>query len=237
MIHALSAMRPCRITHIRHGLGSGGKVKQFVNVVRTDREAEKNVLAEIVRGWFGPDAGRPGTRFEVAFESAGDRLQMEPVDVQRPNPSAETWRHYMREDIAPLFGLTFSTAIWNQGFVVGDGHMFLLVTLEKGELNKDHRYEDHFLAADRFQWQSQNRTKQESKHGRLIRDHAASGVEVHLFVRKRKVLDGKGASFVYCGPVDFESWEGEQPISINWRLRDPVPSAMRESLDVPAHSS
>ena len=212
-------------------------VKQFVNVVRTDREAEKNVLEDIVRGWFGPDAGRPGTRFEVAFESAGDRLQMEPVDVQRPNPSAETWRHYMREDIAPLFGLTFSTAIWNQGFVVGDGHMFLLVTLEKGELNKDHRYEDHFLAADRFQWQSQNRTKQESKHGRLIRDHAASGVEVHLFVRKRKVLDGKGASFVYCGPVDFESWEGEQPISVNWRLRDPVPSAMRAPLDVPAHSS
>ena len=109
-----------------------------------------------------------------------------------------------------------------------------LVTLDKGGLNKDHRYEDHFLTADRFQWQSQNRTKQESKHGRLIRDHAASGDQVHLFVRKRKVLDGKGAPFVYCGQVEFESWEGNNPISVNWRLRDPVPSAMRKSLDVPA---
>jgi hypothetical protein len=159
---------------------------------------------------------------------------MEPVDVQRPDSSAESWRHYMREDIAPLFGLTFSTAIWNQGFVVAGGHVFLLVTLDKGGLNKDHRYDDHFLAADRFQWQSQNRTKQESKHGRLIRDHAASGDQVHLFVRKRKVLDGKGAPFVYCGQVEFESWEGNNPISVNWRLRDPVPSAMRASLDVPA---
>lgn len=208
-------------------------VKEFVNVARTDRESEQNVLAEIVRGWFGPDAGRPGTRYEVAFDRAGDRLKMEPVTVQSSTSGAETWRHYMREDIAPLFGLTFSTAVWNQGFVVADGHVFLLVTLEKGGLNKDHRYEDHFLSANSFQWQSQNRTKQDSKHGRLIRDHDSSGVEVHLFVRKRKVLDGKGAPFVYCGLVDFQSWEGEKPISVNWKLREVVPVGIRKSLDVP----
>ena len=211
-------------------------VKEFVNVVRTDRESEENVLADLVRGWFGPDAGRPGTRFEVAFEPTGDQLRMQPVTLQEAESAAETWRHYMREDIPPLFGLTFNQAIWNQGFVADDGHVFLLVTLDKGGLNKDHRYEDHFLSSDRFQWQSQNRTKQEGKHGRLIRDHEKEGVSVHLFIRKRKVLDGKAAPFVYCGLVDFESWEGEKPISVLWRLREPVPQAMVESLGVPEGS-
>ncbi|MFV1967931.1 MAG: DUF3427 domain-containing protein [Pirellulaceae bacterium] len=68
----------------------------------------------------------------------------------------------------------------------------LLVTLEKAGLNKDHRYEDHFLSVDRFQWQSQNKAKQESQHGQLIHNHHTAGVDVHLFVRKCKVLDGRG---------------------------------------------
>jgi superfamily II DNA or RNA helicase len=59
--------------------------KEFVNVVRTDRESETNVLADIIRGWFGPDAGRPGTRYEVAFEPAGDALQMLPVVIHQAN--------------------------------------------------------------------------------------------------------------------------------------------------------
>ncbi|MFO0818324.1 MAG: hypothetical protein U1A77_10310 [Pirellulales bacterium] len=36
--------------------------KEFINVVRTDRESETNVLGDILRSWFGPDAGMPGTR-------------------------------------------------------------------------------------------------------------------------------------------------------------------------------
>ncbi|MCM2370618.1 DUF3427 domain-containing protein [Rhodopirellula sp. ICT_H3.1] len=208
--------------------------KEFINVIREDHSTDNNVLTEIVQEWFGPDAGRPGTRYEVRFEPAGDGLIMEPSSSYKHASTAETWRHYMREDIAPLFGLSFSTAIWNQGFVVAGGHVFLLVTLDKGGLNKDHRYEDHFLSEGRFQWQSQNRTKQDSKHGRIIKNAKAEGFEIHLFIRKLKVLDGKAAPFVYCGPVDFESWEGEKPISITWSLREPVPEELRSILDVPA---
>ena len=139
----------------------------------------------------------------------------------------------MRKEIPPLFGLSFNQAKWQQGFVVADRHVFLLVTLEKAALNKEHRYDDHFLSADWFQWQSQNRTKQDSKHGRLIRDHQKEGVSVHLFVRKRKLFNGKAAPFVYCGLVEFESWEGETPISVRWRLRESVPNTMIETLGVP----
>jgi hypothetical protein len=158
---------------------------------------------------------------------------MAPVTLKSDVSTAEAWRHYMREDIAPLFGLAFNPAIWNQGFIAADGHVIILVTLDKGGLNKDHRYEDHFLSPDRFQWQSQNRTKQDSNHGRLIRTHKERGVPIHLFVRNRKVLDGQAAPFVYCGEVAFESWEGEQPISVIWQLREAVPVELRGALNVP----
>jgi len=34
----------------------------------------------------------------------------------------------LREEIPGLFGLAFSRAIWNAGFVNQPGHLFLLVT-------------------------------------------------------------------------------------------------------------
>lgn len=206
--------------------------KEFVNVLRRERDEETNVLPELLRGWFGPDAGLPGTRAEVRFEPTEAGWRMEPV-VRGGPATPRIWSHYKREDIPPLFGLTFNQAIWNQGFVVLEDRVFLLVTLEKGGLNKDHRYEDRFLSPERFAWQSQNKTAQEGKHGRLIRDHREAGAEVHLFVRKRKVIDGKAAPFVYCGTVDFVSWEGDRPISVVWNLREPVPPAIREELAVP----
>jgi hypothetical protein len=42
-------------------------VKQAINEAR-DAGGDTNVLPEVLTAWFGPDAGRPGTHFEVAFE-------------------------------------------------------------------------------------------------------------------------------------------------------------------------
>ena len=120
--------------------------------------SQENVLPAIAHDWFGPDAGRPGTRFEVAFEPTGDSLRMEPVGRTTTAVKAQPWSHYMREDIPPLFGLEFNPSRWNQGFVASEDDVCLLVTLEKSGLNKDHRYEDRFLSPQRFAWQSQNRT-------------------------------------------------------------------------------
>lgn len=207
--------------------------QEFINVIHAAPDSGPNLLGQILREWFGADAGRPGTGFQVALERTAESWRLEPVVPATSSAGAIPWRHYMREDIPPQFDLAFNPAVWNQGFVAVDGHLFLLVTLEKSGLNKDHRYEDRFLSPELFHWQSQNRTTQEGKHGQLIRNHHERGVTVHLFVRKRKVLDGKGAPFVYCGRVDFQSWQGERPISVEWRLREPVPEAVYQTLDVP----
>ena len=177
----------------------------------------------LLRGWFGPDVGRPGTAHRVAFKSGpDDTLALEPIGT-RTELKKELWKTYSREQIPPLFELEFNTGLWNQGFILKEEKIFLLVTLEKKSMAEDHKYEDRFESPTVFHWQSQNRTKQDSKHGQAIRHHDEKGIDVHLFVRPQSTEGGKAAPFVYCGQLDFMEWEGEQPISVRWRLRTPVP--------------
>jgi hypothetical protein len=53
-------------------------VKIAVNVIRRTGE-ERNDLLAIMRRWFGPDAGAPGTRHRVSFKRDGDRFTLTPV--------------------------------------------------------------------------------------------------------------------------------------------------------------
>lgn len=206
-------------------------VKVAVNVV-TKPGSDSNVLPELLRSWFGPDAGKPGTSFRVGFNFTDKGWVMAPIESSKP-AGPQPWKPYMREAIPGLFGLQFSTAIWNVGFVATPGHLFLLVTLDKGDLQDDHQYQDHFVTPELFEWQSQNRTKRDSRHGRLIQQHQQEGVDVHLFVRRAKRVNGESAPFVYCGEVDFVSCKGDAPMTVRWQLRAPVPNQLREQFKVP----
>lgn len=95
-------------------------------------------------------------------------------------------------------------------------------------------YEDHFLSPDTFQWQSQRSTTQASKRGDEIRNHAMKGITLHLFVRRdAKTPQGTGAPFYYCGEVDFLKWHGEKPITVQLRLRHPLPSRLQQQFRIP----
>ena len=109
-------------------------VKVAINVVRRSAD-QPNQLPTILRGWFGPDAGRPGTRHEVALEPGEDGWIIRPIG--RPSSKPELWRAYSREQIPPLFGLKFSQAIWNKGYVLRGNQIFLLVTLDKSTKTED----------------------------------------------------------------------------------------------------
>ena len=211
-------------------LKAGGKeyeanfVKIALNVIRPPG-TEDNQLASVLRSWFGPDAGLGGTRFSVRFVKEGGPWEMQPINPLAHN-GPQLWQKYSREQIPPLFGLEFNASVWNQGFVLKDKQMFLLVTLNKGDLEKSYAYKDHFIDRDTFHWQSQNRTKQDSKAGRAIKGHVEQGISVHLLVRKDPKARQKASPFVYCGELDFVSWEGEKPISVIWKLRNALPGPL-----------
>jgi hypothetical protein len=100
-------------------------------------------------------------------------------------------------------------------------------------MQKEHQYEDHFLAPDLFQWLSQNQHAQEGKAGQALCHHEELGIDVHLFVRAtRKTQRGKAAPFIYCGDVKFVDWEGSKPITIRWKLEEPVPEYLYSSFGI-----
>jgi len=55
----------------------------------------------------------------------------------------------------------------------------------------------------------------------------ANGVTPLLFVRETQKTNGKQTvAFMYLGPVEPAAYHGERPISIEWRLTYPMPSAL-----------
>lgn len=201
-------------------------VKVAVNVIQRP-DSTQNELPAVMRRWFGPDAGAPGTNFLVALRKVAGGLTLFPVNPAERSSRLELWRSYSREQIPPLLGERFSTSRWQTGFVTLPKNIVLLITLEKGDLGGQFQYADHFLSPDLFEMQSQNRTRQESAVGQGIRHHRERDISVHLFVRKRKRVPGGGAApFIYCGEVEFVSWEGERPITIRWKLISPLPERL-----------
>ena len=125
-----------------------------------------------------------------------------------------------REEIPTLFGTEFNPGNWNAGHVVlaeQKAHV-LLVTLNKQGKAAEHRFADYWIDEENFHWQSQNSTKPESSKGKGIIEHARSGWSIHLFVREHKLSNGKGAPFVYYGPVHYVRHEGSGPMNVVLRL-------------------
>ena len=206
-------------------------VKVAVNVIRPAK-GEDNVIASVLRGWFGADAGLPGTDFKVSLtQDENANWVMAPLG-QREREGLLLFKSYSREQIPPLFGEVFNEAIWNSGYVKVSAqnprHLCLLVTLDKAGMVDEHQYRDRFLTSNQFEWHSQNRTLRASKDGELLSGQAHPPALVHLFVRKTKKAGSRAAPFVYCGPVQFESWDGDQPITIRWRLGQPLPERLVE---------
>jgi len=201
-------------------------VKIAVNVLHKAGD-EKNYLPEVLRTFFGPLAGQAGTAHQVKFEMVEGVYELKPMAVAQRKP--ELWQDYMRADIPPLWGLEFNSSSWNQGYVVAGDHMFLLVTLNKQGMAQEHQYADQFKSKDIFQWVSQNRTQRSKPSGQKILNHQRDGRSVHLFVRDQgKTPQGKAAPFLYCGDLEFIKWEGDKPITVEWRLLQPLSDILME---------
>jgi superfamily II DNA or RNA helicase len=206
-------------------------VQVAVNVLHAEG-SETNVLPELLRGWFGEGAGRPGSKHEVVFTKVGEGYRLEPwtpEQVQDPR----LWRSYTRVQVPGFFGFEFKGMESQSGVVVRPGVTLLFVTLDKADMDAAHRYEDAFLSAEEFRWQSQNRTKRESEAGILLRDHGARGQHIHLFVRVDRKVRGVTQPFLYAGELDFVRWEGDSPITVWWKLRSRVPAELQARLRVP----
>ena len=208
-------------------------VKVAVNVMRRVG-SEENALHEVLRGWFGENAGAPGTNHQVSFERAEDAWEMTPVDGAQNAKGAVVGKSYTRDEAAALYGLTADGRTWQQGYVRRENHIFLFVTLDKSEMPEEHRYGDRFLSPELFEWKSQNQQARKQPKMQEMRAHREHGISVHLFVRKKGKIDGKAAPFIYCGDVEFVDWEDDNPITVRWRLGEALSASLSQLFGVGA---
>lgn len=204
--------------------------KIAVNVLE-EVGGDTNVLSDVLREWFGPGAGLPGTTQAVEFTRSGEGYSLAPISGELPQ-GPRLWASYVRANVPKLFGFEFRGREGQSGVVERDKLTLLFVTLDKTSQPDTQKYDDAFVSPAEFRWQSQNRTSRDSEPGRRLADHEARGIGVHLFVRPVAKRSGETQPFVYCGPLRFMRWEGDNPITIWWRLNTEVPVELREGLRV-----
>lgn len=197
-----------------------------------DEAAPGNRLPEILRDWFGPDAGMPGTDHRVVFRKRESGWSATPASEAGFARALRVGRSYRREDVAAAFGTTYKGQTWQSGIVPVADALVLFVTLNKNQMSEKSQYKDHFISGEVFEWQSQNQTAQRGKVGQKISRHRELGVAIHLFVRKEGKERGRTMPFYYCGLLDFLEWEGEKPITVKWRLREPLSGGLQAHLSV-----
>lgn len=138
---------------------------------------------------------------------------------------------YNREEILAAMGMsTFGKKSSNR-----EGSAFqkdlnaeaLFVTLKKTEkeYSPTTMYEDYAVNKTLFHWQSQNSISPNSPKGESYITHKDIGKTILLFVREQNVDEyGFTMSYTFLGETEFISSKGAKPMSVEWRLHEPMPS-------------
>jgi superfamily II DNA or RNA helicase/HKD family nuclease len=98
----------------------------------------------------------------------------------------------------------------------------MFVTLDKREgFGETVQFHDYAISPELFHWQTQNRAGRNNATGKRYLESKTNGWRFQLFVR-----EDTDSAFIALGPVELESFEGDRPISIVWRLQVPMPIEM-----------
>ena len=103
------------------------------------------------------------------------------------------------------------------------------VTLRKTEeaYSPTTMYEDYTISERLFHWQSQSTTGASSETGQRYVHHRRLGYTPLLFVREHRMLPGgRAAPYAFLGSAEYVSHEGSKPMSIVWRLQNPIPARL-----------
>jgi len=142
---------------------------------------------------------------------------------------------YTRDEI--LAGLGVNTQNHRQSLREGVFYSKSLKTdLLFGKLQKSEKdfspttmYEDYAINEELFHWQSQSSTSEESPTAQRYFNHQERGSQVLLFVRKSPKNEAKmAAPFIYLGRMNYVRHYGSRPVSIVWKLDDPMPAHILE---------
>ncbi|MFQ3228737.1 MAG: superfamily II DNA or RNA helicase/HKD family nuclease [Reinekea sp.] len=157
----------------------------------------------------------------------------QPIMEALPNVSLRLHARYAREQILVAFGATSfeQQPPSREGlFIIKAQNIELMfVTLDKNEkqFSPTTMYHDYAINEHLFHWQSQNSARPDKGRGLDYIQHQKIGKRLFLFVREQtKDEFGRTMGFVNYGEVEYVSHAGSQPMSITWKLKEPMPHFM-----------
>lgn len=143
-------------------------------------------------------------------------------------PSFKLYEQYQMTDAALLSNYRKThSSFRGSGLVTNGNDYFLFVDLHKEEdIKESINYKDKFINPREFQWQSVNTTSQESDRGKNIIFNKQRGVNLHLFIRKYRKIDGKTEPYIYIGKGNSVYFEGNKPITVRLELENEIPASL-----------
>ncbi len=152
------------------------------------------------------------------------------IDLGFPFP-LKLHSRYNREEILAAIGMsTFSEKSSNREGSAMQKSLnveALFVTLKKTEkeYSPTTMYEDYAVNNSHFHWQSQNSISPHSPKGDSYIRHKEIGKKIILFVREQNVDEyGFTMSYIFLGETEFVKTKGARPMSVEWKLDEPMPS-------------
>lgn len=137
---------------------------------------------------------------------------------------------YTRDQILAAFGLsTLEKKSSNREGTAENKNLnteLLFINLQKSEedFSPTTMYDDYAIDETLFHWQSQSQTTDTSPVGISYIKQSELNKKILLFVRESKNdMYGNTAGYVFVGPGNFISYEGSKPMSITWKLEEPIP--------------
>ncbi|MBU8916019.1 DEAD/DEAH box helicase [Bacillus sp. FJAT-29953] len=143
-------------------------------------------------------------------------------------PHFKLYEQYQMVDAALLSNYRkIHSSFRGSGLLANGNEYFLFIDLHKEEDVKESiNYKDKFISPYEFQWQSVNSTTQQSERGKNIIFNKQRGVNLHLFIRKYREIDGKTEPYIYIGKGNSVSFEGDKPITVIMELENEVPAPL-----------
>lgn len=143
-------------------------------------------------------------------------------------PFFKLYEQYQMVDTALLSNYTkIHSSFRGSGLITNGNEYFLFIDLHKEENIKESiNYKDKFLDRQYFQWQSPNSTSQSSERGKNIIFNKDRKINLHLFVRKYKQLDGVVQPYIYIGKGNTVEYSGEKPITVKIKLDNIAPVSL-----------
>ena len=135
--------------------------------------------------------------------------------------------HYTRDQIFSAMDYYKTNTIRQGVFHLPEKKLdVFMITLNKSEkhYSPSTMYNDYSINESLFHWQSQSTTSDTSPTAQRYFHHRENGDRILLFVREYGDDTCGKAPYLFLGTANYVRHNGSRPVSIIWRLDDPIPA-------------